>query len=543
MLFHSVEFWLFLIPVIGIYYMVSPSVQWMVLLAASLIFYLYTGPGMLFYPLFTVLITYWSALRIGENNRRMKERIRDGGRDLSREEKQAIQARHRRISRIWLGVALTGNLGLLFVMKYASFFAENVNGLFTLLSLEGALPVFHFALPVGLSFYTFQALGYVIDVSRGLYEPQKNLGKYALFVLFFPQILQGPVGRYPQMEKELYALHRFGAGQVAEGLELAVWGLFKKLVIADQLGRAVDAYFGNYRAYPGIGAAFGGCAFVVQLYADFSGYMDIAEGVARMFGIRLFKNFRNPFFSWSIQEFWQRWHISLGEWFKDYVFYPLLKSRMWVSLGKTCRRIFGKKTGKEVTTYAGMFCLWFLIGAWHGADWKFILASGLIQWLYIVSGKALRPLSDRVTRCLRIREDAGGLRSIQQNVPVAHFVGFVCFQRVRVFLLFSFAMLFFRASSTKEALEVIRLLFSSPGWSSFAGLLYENFGALFCAFVGICVLVVVEVTQNRGISIRGRIGQLNSWQRFAFYTASLTAILIFGTYGITDPSQFIYFQF
>ncbi len=528
MVFHSVEFWLFFILVIGIYYMVSPSVQWIVLLAASLFFYLYAGPGMLFYPLFTVLLTYWSALQIGDNNRRMKERIRERGRDLPREEKQAIQAKYRRISRVWLGAALVGNIGLLFLMKYAAFLAENINGLFALISLEGALPALRFALPVGLSFYTFQALGYVIDISRGLYEPQKNLGKYALFVLFFPQILQGPVGRYPQMEKELYALHKFDAGQVAGGLKLAVWGLFKKLVIADQLGRAVDAYFGNFEAYPGIGAAFGGCAFVVQLYTDFSGYMDIAEGVSQMLDIRLFKNFRNPFFSRSIQEFWQRWHISLGEWFKDYVFYPLLKSRLWAGLGKSCRRIFGKKTGKEVTTYAGMFCLWFLIGAWHGADWKFVLASGLIQWFYIVSGKVLQPLSVRMKRGLHIREDAGW---------------FPCFQMVRTFCLFSFAMLFFRASSVREALAIISLLFSSPGWEPFAGLLYENFGALFCAFAGISVLAVVEVMQNRGVSVRERIGRLKGWQRFAFYTAALMAILVFGTYGITDPSQFIYFQF
>ncbi len=528
MLFHSVEFWLFLILVIGIYYAVSPFFQWPVLLAASLFFYLYAGWGMLFYPLFTVLLTYWSALRIGANNRRMKEQIRAGGRELQREQKQAIQARYRRIGRVWLYAALVGNIGLLFLMKYAGFLAENINGLFALFSLEAALPVFRFTLPVGLSFYTFQALGYVIDVSRGLYEPQKNLAKYALFVLFFPQILQGPVGRYPQMEPSLYAAHRFDAGEVAGGLKLAVWGLFKKLVIADQLGRAVDAYFGNFEAYPGIGAAFGGCAFVVQLYADFSGYMDIAEGVSQMFGIRLFKNFRNPFFSRSIQEFWQRWHISLGEWFKDYVFYPLLKSPLWTGLGKECRRIFGKKTGKEVTTYAGMLCLWFFIGAWHGADWKFILASGLIQWFYIVSGKVLQPVWERIRRGLHIREDAGW---------------FSCFQMVRTFCLFSFAMLFFRASSVGDAWKMIRLLVSPGGFEPFAGLLYENFGALFCAFVGICVLAVVEVMQNRGISVRERIGMLNRWQRFAFYTAALTAILVFGTYGITDPSQFIYFQF
>ncbi len=528
MLFHSVEFWLFFIFVIGIYYMVSPSVRWLVLLTASLFFYLYAGPGMLCYPLFTILLTYWSGLRIGENNRRMKERIREGGRQLQREEKQAIQALYRGKNRFWLGAALAGNLGLLFVMKYAAFLAENVNSLFALLSIGKALPIFRFALPVGLSFYIFQSLGYVIDIGRGLYEPQKNLGKYALFILFFPQILQGPVSRYPQMEKELYAFHQFDPGQVASGLKLAVWGLFKKLVIADQLGRAVDAYFGNYEAYPGIGVVFGGCAFFVQLYADFSGYMDIAEGVSQMLGIRLFKNFRNPFFSRSIQELWQRWHISLGAWFKDYVFYPLLKSRLWSRLGKKCQQIFGKKTGKEVTTYAGLFCLWFLTGAWHGADWKFILASGLIQWFYIVSGKVCQPLSERIKQRLQIREDAGW---------------FPRFQMVRTFCLYSFAMLFFRGASTKDALETIRLLFSSPGWGAFAGLLYENFGALFCAFLGICVLAVVEVMQNRGISVRERIGQLKGWQRFAFYTAALTAILVFGIYGVTDPSQFIYFQF
>ena len=204
MLFHSVEFWLFFIFVIGIYYMVSPSVRWLVLLTASLFFYLYAGPGMLCYPLFTILLTYWSGLRIGENNRRMKERIREGGRQLQREEKQAIQALYRGKNRFWLGAALAGNLGLLFVMKYAAFLEENVNSLFALLSIGKALPIFRFALPVGLSFYIFQSLGYVIDIGRGLYEPQKNLGKYALFILFFPQILQGPVSRYPQMEKELY---------------------------------------------------------------------------------------------------------------------------------------------------------------------------------------------------------------------------------------------------------------------------------------------------------------------------------------------------
>ena len=533
MLFNSVEFWAFFCVVFCLYYLVRPRYQWMVLLAASFAFYLYGGPRLAVFLLFSILLTWAAARKMGENNRRTADVLKARRQELSREERKALQEKNARANRKWLLLAAAGNLGVLCILKYIGFLAGNLNGLFALLSVNARVPVVSFALPVGLSFYTFQSLGYVIDVSRGLYEPERNLARYALFVSFFPQILQGPIGRFPQMKEELFRERTFDSHEIGEGMKLVVWGLFKKLVIADQIGRAVDACFGDYTSYPGPGIFLGAVCFTIQLYTDFSGYMDMAQGISQMLQIRIFRNFRNPFFSRSIQEFWQRWHISLGSWFKDYVFYPILKSGFFVSLGKKARSLWGKKAGKDITTYAGMFCLWFLIGAWHGADWKFIVGSGLLQWFYIVSGRILEPVCSRIKRKLGIRKagTADDPRWYQR------------FQMVRTFLLFAFSMIFFRAATMADGLAMVRLLFSGGSLMPLARLVYQNFGSLFCACVGLCVLFPAEAAQNRGISIRERISKMNARARFVLYAAALASILIFGTYGITNPSQFIYFQF
>lgn len=250
------------------------------------------------------------------------------------------------------------------MFKYLNFFVYTGRAAGNIFGVDIPLKDISLVAPMGLSFYTLQVVGYLLDVSRGTCRAEKGLLRYALFASFFPQLVQGPINRYSDLAETLYTPKKFNYEQVTFGLQRMLWGLFKKLVIAERMSVIVGTIYGDFETYSGLYIVVGTVCFAFQLYTDFSGAMDIALGLSEALGIRMAENFDNPFFARSISEYWRRWHITLGTWMKDYVFYPLLKSNLFVSIGDRAKKRLGKKRGKKIPTYLGMVVLWFTVGFW-----------------------------------------------------------------------------------------------------------------------------------------------------------------------------------
>ena len=352
MAFTSVEFAVFLLAAVFLYYIIPQGFRWGVLLIVSYVFYLSGGIGVLGYILFTTITTYVCGCLIGNVK----------GKGETKEEKAQI----RKQKRFFATIALVSNFGLLYFVKYWDFTLD-------LLRVPGDVLRFDLLLPLGISFYIFQSMGYIIDLVRGKYTPQRNFFKFALFVSFFPQLTQGPIGRYDILSPQLYKGSTLCADNIKEGTKLLVWGYIKKLVVADRCSVVACAVIDNYWNYNGSVILFGVIFYCIQLYCDFSGGIDIARGAARLFGIDMAQNFRRPFFATSLADFWRRWHITLGAWLKDYLFYPITLSKPFINFGKFTRKHIQGKAGKILPTSLATFIVYFAIGIWHGANWKYIL--------------------------------------------------------------------------------------------------------------------------------------------------------------------------
>lgn len=322
MIFTSFEFIAFFLIVLIGYYLIFPNLRWIWLLAASFYFYTKASPHFLPYILSSVAVIYASSRMIGYLDSRKASYFQKN--ELTKDEKKAYNKHCTRNKKIFCATGIILNVGMLAFTKYFNFVGESVSAI-----TGGTFTALDIIVPLGISFYTFQSTGYLIDVYRGMYEPQKNPMKYALFILFFPQIMQGPIGRYNDLAPQLFEPCKFDYDRLKSGLVRMLWGFFKKMVIADRAALLVNTVFDNWKPYSGAVIWAAVFLYAVQLYADFSGYMDIALGAGEALGIRLSENFRTPYFSKSTAEFWRRWHITLGTWFRDYLFYPIIRTKLF----------------------------------------------------------------------------------------------------------------------------------------------------------------------------------------------------------------------
>ncbi|MGN0431364.1 MAG: MBOAT family O-acyltransferase [Lachnospiraceae bacterium] len=489
-----------------LYYVIPKKAQWMLLLIASIGYFLTAGkPWLLIYPVAAIITVYCGALYI----------------DRVKEQKKRKTA---------LSLIVVFCLLILAVLKYCNFGVYTYNALVMRLHFaDNYLQEFSFLVPLGLSFYTLALLGYVYDVYYEISKPQKNFFKFALFGLYFPVIISGPIVRYRDVEKQLYEKHAFDYQQVTFGLQRILWGFFKKLVIAERMAVIVNTVYGDYATYPGTYIVLATVCFAFQLYTDFSGGMDIVIGISETFGIKVTENFNTPFFSRSMQEFWRRWHITLGGWLKDYLFYPLLRTHTIVKLQEYAKNKFGKKIGKRIATYVAMFVLWFAVGMWHGGSWKFIVGSGLLHWFYIVMGEVLEPAWKQLRTVLRVKKE---------NIL------FRFFQQVRTFLLVCSGFLFFRSDSLSSACAMYKSLFTTWNlavlWNG--GILALGLDAieLTIAVVSLLILLVVSVLQQK-ISVRERLAKKNILFRWAILYALLFYVILLGYYGPGySATEFIY---
>ena len=355
MLFTSYQFIIFLIAALILYYIVPKKAQWMVLLLMNTIFYIYAGLSGLIFIITTIITTFFGAVFITKEKDRSIVYLKQNKESLSKEQKKAYKLSVQRRQKLYLIMVLVINFGILAILKYTNMFIVTFTSFKTV----------DFILPMGISFYTFQSTGYLIDVYRGVATAEKNLFRYALFVSFFPQLVQGPISRWNDLKTSLFGRHSFSWINMQNGFERMLWGYFKKMVIADRAAIGLATIQSDCSTYYGAYAFVGMLLYAIDLYADFTGGIDVTIGAAQMFGITLPENFKRPFFSKSIAEYWRRWHITLCAWFKDYLFYPLSMSKWMNKVSKKLKNTVGRPVGSRFPVYFSSLTVWFVTGIWH----------------------------------------------------------------------------------------------------------------------------------------------------------------------------------
>ena len=536
MLFTSYGFVLFVLILFVLYYSIPRSLQWVLLLAASYLFYSFAGTGYLLYILATTLTTYFTSIRISNLQRQQTEYLQLQ-KALSREERKEYKGRMKRNQRHWLILSMVINFGILAVLKYTDFIIVNINGILQHASGR-EMTLVGFLLPLGISFYTFQTMGYLIDIYRDKYPCERNLGKLALFISFFPQLIQGPINRFDDLSKTLFSKHAPDGKNIAFGLERILWGYFKKLVIADRLLIAVNVIVKNPEQYQGSYVLAGMFFYAITLYADFTGGIDITIGIAQVMGIRIQENFLRPYFSKSIAEYWRRWHISLSSWFREYMFYPISVSKPMITLSRYCKKRGGEWLGRRVAIYIASILVWFTTGIWHGAAWNFIVW-GLLNCLVILVSQECTPLYEKFHESLQER--------FHTSLPLKYTLPYRIFEILRTFWLMSFLRTFdcYRDVSTTFRMfgtivtdwNVSQLL---NGGLLDLGLTLADYLVL---IISVLLLLAVSLSGRSG-SVREKLAERPLVLRYTVCFLFLTSILILGAYGNGyDASQFIYSQF
>lgn len=527
----SVEFALFWLITALVYFLFPLKHRWTVLLASSIVFYFWGGLGTGYFMLFTVAAVYVTALLLDKQNIAQKEYLKDNP-DLTRDEKKAYKQKVQKKKRLVLSAGLVICFAFLVFLKYFNFLSQQTFGILSVFGVDAAAPKISLALPLGIFFYTLQATSYIIDVYRGKLSAEKNFAKVVLFVSFFPQIIQGPIGRFGTLAPQLYEGHRFDFKQAKHGVWLFIWGLMKKLTLAEYMGIIADEVFGNYTEYKGLIILIGAMIYGVQVYADFSGGMDMIGGVAQVFGIKMAVNFERPYFARSVSEFWRRWHITLGAWMRDYVFYPLSLSKAFASLGKKTRKVFGAYIGKMLPTFLASFIAFFLVGVWHGSSYKYVVY-GLWNSVIISGSILLEPTYKKILGKLKVNTEC---------------FSWQLFQILRTFLLVSIGRIFSRADSLMISFGMIKNMFAEFNpWVLTDGTLYElglEPRQMFMVFLVILVLLVVSLMQEKGIRIRESLEQQNMLFQWLVVIGAILFIVIYGAYGGGfSAADFVYQQF
>ncbi len=494
MLFNSIHFFVFFPVVVLLYFILPKKIRYIWLLFSSYYFYMSWNAKYAILIAISTGITWLSGLILGK----VKSKI---------------------MKNLTVAASMVSNLSILIFFKYFDFLLGNVNFILEKLNLEVISNQFDVILPVGISFYTFQALSYTMDVYRGEVKEEKNILKYALFVSFFPQLVAGPIERSKHLISQIDQIEKiqvWNYERVTNGLTMMLWGLFLKMVIADRAAILVNQVFNQPYFYGTVELSVAAICFAVQIYCDFSGYSTIAIGAAKVMGFDLMENFDTPYFSKNIRVFWKRWHISLSTWFRDYVYIPLG--------GNRCSR--GRR-------YFNLFLTFLVSGLWHGASWTFVLWGGL-HGGYQIIGDLLRPVKKKFYKLTKMNTDVFSFRLSQVLIT---------------FLLTTFAWIFFRANSVSDAFLFIRRLFTKWNpWVLFDQSIYRlglDAIEINILFFAVCMLFAVDyIKYRKKLQFSEFLSVQNTWFRWAVIIAVILSILVFGIYGTEfDTSKFIYFDF
>ena len=514
--YFSIEYLIIFLPVsVGAYAVLPQRFRRLSLLASSYLFFWAVSGKLIAYLIFSTLSVHYMGIWLsGIQN--SCDRLLESA---PKENRKEIKAQCTTKQRLVVAFALVIHIGALLLVKYTPFFASNINSLLSLLKIPVTLKIPSFLMPIGISFYTLQAVSYVFDVYRRKIRADYNLLRLALFMSFFPQIMEGPICRYSDTAEQLWSVPKIRQQNLTFGIQRILFGLIKKIVIADRLNLLIKTVFSGYESYDGFVIALAAVCYTIQLYMDFSGTMDLALGTGQIFGMRLPENFQRPFFSKTISEFWKRWHITLGAWFKDYIFYPLSMSRPLKKLTSRARKRLGNHFGPLLAGAIALFCVWLCNGLWHGAGWNYIFF-GMFHFVLILSGNIIEPFAVRITDKLHINRSGFPYR---------------CMQMIRTSVLVCIGELFFRAHGLKAGLTMFKKFFTDFSLASVAdrsilklGMDKYDFIIVFISLIGI---FFVSVLQEKNISLREKISRKNIVIRFGVYYALILFVVIFGAYG------------
>lgn len=514
MQFHSLYFVFFISIIFVIYYIVPKKFQWYILLLGSVLFYLFSGFINIFYVLFTTITTFLITKKI--------DRIYNLENDNNKAKKKTKKL---------LLLSLILNLGILCFVKYFNFFSISFANIIQIFDNEYDAVYINILVPLGISFYTFMNVGYMLDVYWKKYSAEKNIFKFACFTLYFPHIVQGPISRYNKLSLQLFEKHKFNINRLRDGIILISWGFFKKLVIADRLNILVSKVFNNWELYNGTVYIVAIICYSIQIYTDFSGYMDIARGTSKIFGIDLDQNFLRPYFAKTIPEFWRRWHITLYQWFKDYLLFPVSISKFAKTISKFFKKKWGKRAGRISVMAISLVVVWFITGLWHGAAWKFI-AWGLFHGTLIFLGILFEPLLDKASKNLKINKKSLSWR---------------LYQMLRTFALCTLGRVFFLATGVISAFRIFKGIFFNFNINTLTdGTLMKlglNLQNIIVVSISILILWVVSLIQERG-SLTLWYNNRNIIIRWGILYFMIIFIILFGLYGSRyEASLFIYNQF
>lgn len=527
MSYQSLQFILFAGIVLLVYYGVKSKYQKHVVLLANLAFYLCGGVEYLPFIAVTVLATFFTGRQMGRIYQKTDADLKSCA-DAAEKKQLRARAKVQAKRALMIGMAVT--IGLLAVCKYTGFVVQNLNALLSALKVP-QIPTFRMILPLGISYYSFMALSYVLDVYWKRYPAEENFLLYAAYLSYFPHVVQGPIDRFNEFKAQLEPGIPFSWRNLTFGAQLLLWGLFKKLVIADRLGKFVNTAFTHWQEYDGLVLIIAVAVFSIQIYADFSGCIDIVSGVSEMFGIRLRKNFNHPYFSRTMGEFWRRWHISLQEWFKDYLYFPVSSSGLIRSAKKYFKARNQKRASELFAACFPILVVWMTTGIWHGADWKFVVW-GMFHASLLIGSKLLENVFAGVNRRLRIPTE---------SIP------WKLWQMLRTFFLCCVGRIFFRADTVAASFAMIprmlapratlKLLMNPPVKY---GITTED---VIVSAVSVLVLLIVDILQER-MHIREALEKKHIVLRWILIYGLLFAVLFFGVYGPgAGSSGFIYEQF
>lgn len=525
MSYQSLGFVAFSAVALLFYYILGRKLQLWVLALANLAFYIIAGPKYLPFLLVTMVATYVCGRIIGSIYQKADTKIAE---IKDSAEKKELRKRAKSKAKIALIVSLVVSVGLLVVCKYTGFFLGNINAVLTRIG-RTELTVFNMILPLGISFYTFMAISYVLDVYWKRYKAEKNFLLYSVYLSYFPHVVQGPIDRFNEFKQQLSGGIAFSYTNLTFGAQLAIWGFFKKLVIADRLGMFVDDALSAWQEHDGFVTIVAFIVYSIQIYADFSGCIDIVTGVSEIFGIKLRKNFNHPYFSKTMAEFWRRWHISLQEWFKDYIYYPVSASSF---VKKIKKKLKGKGRSEEL--FAACFpilIVWLITGIWHGSSWKFV-AWGLFHAALLIGSRLFEPLFGKLTKLLHINTET---------------FSWQIFQMLRTFILCCIGRVFFRAGRLTESLGMFWHMITGTTVGGTFAFRFTDFGfalrEIQITAVAVLVLLLVDILQEK-MSVREALSKQNLIFRWIIIFAGIFAVIIFGMYGPGfDASSFIYEQF
>ncbi len=507
-----------------IYYVIPKKFQWCVLLAASLVFFVSSSALLTVYMLATTGIVYAGARIIQKN----KDLFSKKKKELSKEERKVFKAKNKKKQKTLVALFSILAIAILVLLKYCNFLVDIVNSVVGIFTTDGIFPTFNILLPLGISYYTLMSVSYIVDVYRGVIIAEKNPLRVLLYVSYFPHIVEGPFDKYKNLDIQFRTPHKFDYDKVRQGAILVMFGFFKKLVIADEIGQTVPNIFDNANYYSGTAIVMGTLLYTFQLYMDFSGCIDIVSGVSELYGIKVAENFRQPFFSKSINEFWRRWHITLGLWLKEYVFYPVTLSGHFKKVNQ-----FVKKHIKNVTLTTflpaaySLFFVWFCNGLWHGASVKYIVY-GLYYYVLMMIGELLTPIFDKTKSKLHInnKNKIYGL-----------------FQILRTFVIVNVGMLLFRCTDLSEFSGYLIKMVTSFNFSEVLGV-FSTKTELAIPVIGFLIVLIVGILKEKGINIRLWLVNHIFIIRWIVYLFLIFSTMVLGIYGVEyGEGAAIYAQF